>query len=45
MAAIYGTSDPSQVQANIIAYFDPQVVSIGGFSSADRFLTATPAGK
>ncbi len=30
MAAVYGTSDPNQIQANIIAYFDPQVISIGG---------------
>ena len=45
IAAIYGTFDPNQIQANIIAYFDPQVVSIGGSSSADRFLTATPVRK
>lgn len=34
MAAIYGTSDPAQIRANITAYFNPQVVEIGGLKRA-----------
>jgi hypothetical protein len=30
MASIYGTSDKTQIKANIAAHFDPQTVRIGG---------------
>lgn len=30
MAAIYGTNDPAQIRSNIAAYFNPQIIQIGG---------------
>lgn len=34
IASIYGTSDIGQIKANIAAYFDPQIVQIGGAKRA-----------
>jgi len=34
MAAVYGTNDLAQIQANITAYFEPQVIEIGGLKRA-----------
>jgi hypothetical protein len=34
IASIYGTSDIGQIKANIAAYFDPQIIQIGGAKRA-----------
>ncbi len=34
IASIYGTSDIPQIKANITAYFEPQVVNVGGVKRA-----------
>lgn len=34
MAAIYGTSDVAQIKANVAAYFQPQIVEVGGLKRA-----------